>query len=182
MGIQGKLDHMIQKDKPAGWDVKTGAVNENERCIYRTHLTGNKYQTENVSIWQLIKEAVLKIDVWMHVETIDSVQNGRGTMTALQSYYEGEGKSTKQKTLAQTALKTLHYRNEYMFLFAKFATKLKRAYMVLEAHSYAFTDSQKVETLYEKLQVTNSERFEIAKLSMLDNHRNKFEQAVTYMS
>eukprot|EP00957_Ditylum_brightwellii_P039993 3027033-Ditylum_brightwellii.AAC.1 len=182
MGIQGKLDYVIQKDKPSGWDIKTDAVNDNERCIYRTHLTGNDYQADNASIWQLIKEAVLKIDVWMHVKTFDSVQNGRGAIATLGSYYEGEGKSTKQRTLVQTELKTSHYRNEYAFPFAKFATKLKRAYTVLEAHSYAFTDSKKVETLYEKLQVTNLQWFKIAKSSMLDNHRNNFEQAVTYKS
>eukprot|EP00957_Ditylum_brightwellii_P141340 10769500-Ditylum_brightwellii.AAC.1 len=65
MGIQEKLDHVIQKDKPAGWDVKTDAVNDNERCIYRTCLTQNEYQADNVSIWQLIKAVVLKTDAWI---------------------------------------------------------------------------------------------------------------------
>eukprot|EP00957_Ditylum_brightwellii_P034767 2634985-Ditylum_brightwellii.AAC.1 len=99
MGIQGKLDHVIQKDKPAGWDVKTNAVYDNEKHIYRTCFTGNEYQADNVSIWLLIKEAVLKTDAYMHLEAFDSVQNGRGVVVALQSYYEGGGKSTTQKHL-----------------------------------------------------------------------------------
>ena len=182
MGIQGKLDYVIRRDKPAGWDVEVDATNDNERRVYRTRLTGVEFDTDNETVWHLLKDAVLTTDAWTHIETYEGTNNGRGAMVSLRDFYEGVGEASKRKTLAEAEISNLHYKSEHLYSFARFATKMKRAYTVLERHGYVFTDEQKVSKLHEKCGVTNSSAFDIAKRFMMDHYRNDFDGAITYMT
>ena len=79
------------------------------------------------------------MDAWEWIKTYDANQDGWLAFQALRAHYDGPGEIDKRISLARAQVKELHYKNEQMFSFEKFITKLNGAYQMLAECNEAMT-------------------------------------------
>lgn len=176
------LDYVIRRDKPAEWNPATDAANEHEKIKYQVSLQGPEFQADDQAVFLKLKELTQGEPAYEWVREFEGNMSGRRAMQSLRTHFEGLGEVSKRVTLAESAIQNAHYRNEFTFSFEKYATKLKQAYTILEKHGQPHAKKTQVKRLHDGMNVSNNVEISIAKSKMLDDYREDFNGAVTYMS
>lgn len=186
-GVRGlALDYVIRRDKPLGWNPATDAANEHERLMYMVALTGVAYDQDNKTVFQHIKDCTLGEPAFEWIRQFENSNDGRAAVKALRDHFEGTSQVDKRVMLSEGVISLgpegVFYKNEYIYSFEKYITKLRQAYTILGQHRQLVSPTTMVKRLYDGVRVQNNKIIDIAKENMLDLHRHDFEGAVAYLS
>ena len=112
----------------------------------------------------------------------DPSADGRKAWLVLVAHYDGYGKLNKRVQRAKMELLKLHYKDEKVFPFEKYVTRLKEQFGVLEKDKRAsYSESREVETLLCGMNTTDA-GIEAAKTTVFHSTQYNFDKACEFMS
>ena len=188
-GVGGSpLARCIRENKPAGW-TPDQATNPLERLIYELPLTGNEYEVDNASAWSEIKKVTLGTPTYEWIRQYDATKNGRGAWFTILGQCKGDSAMNKRLLIANKTINLeassggAFYTNEYQeFTFEKYATKIMKAYAIIERYRNYVAPETKVEQLLAGINVQNAPAINNAKEYIKDHLLGDWVGAVTYMA
>jgi hypothetical protein len=134
-------------------------------------LEGKHFKRDNKLVFQILKLACIKSDAWTKIQSFDHTANGRKAWLALVAQYDGTGEFNKRVKKAKEEISRLHYRDEKVFPFEKFVTKLKENFHVLSKDkNEELTDKQMVDKLLLGIRLTDTS-IASAKVNVYQNYR-----------
>ena len=101
----------------------------------------------------------------------------------LDGYYDGYGELNKGVERAKMEILRLHYKDEKVFPYKKYVTKLKKNFRVLEKdNNEQMTGSQQVHTMLHGSMNTTDVGVGAAKTSVFHSMQNSFDKTIEFMS
>ena len=171
------LDYVIRPTVPAGF-VHT---NPREAALYQYPLTGLHFREDNMQVYRMLSDLVSGTEAKSWINEFNRAQDGRNAWLALQNHYEGGGNEQKKITEAESVIDMLHYKNEAIFSFESYSTKMIEAFRDLNNTDSEKSPYEQVKIMLEKISI-NSAEIEIHKAHVRSNFRNDITGAVTYLS
>ena len=120
-------------------EVVTAAIRER---VYGSHaqmvtaiiqLSGQYYEVDNVSVWEIIKSLVIDGFGWSFVKKFDRAMDGRGAAKALRRQCEGKTSLKTRKNKAYASIASSNYRGiRKQFTFANYVAIHQAAHNELE--------------------------------------------------
>jgi hypothetical protein len=104
-----------------------------------------------------LKAACLGTNGWEWIKEFDKRENGRIVYQALQNHYSGPKFTEARISMAKKIIDSAHYKNEQVFPFESFVTKLNGVYQTLDDCGHLKSEVEKVDDLIEKIQCTESD-------------------------
>eukprot|EP00934_Nitzschia_sp_Nitz4_P008717 Nitzschia sp. Nitz4//scaffold49_size126201//72592//73485//NITZ4_003647-RA/size126201-processed-gene-0.99-mRNA-1//-1//CDS//3329553164//8707//frame0 len=154
-GAQGApLFYVIRPELPDGHDGTFQS--EDERLIYKTQQNGREWNKDNRRVAQMVLEQVRPTDAYHWVRNVSST-DGKAIVASLVHHYEGGGHKQRIIELAQHSIDNLDYRNEAVFSWERFSTRMNTAYVRLEKHGIPTPLFQQLNTLRSKINTQNVE-------------------------
>ena len=93
---------------------------------YQMPLEGQNFRhDDNKLVYKLLKAACADTDAWPWIQKSDPASDGRKAWLSLVAHYDGYGELNKRVNRAKMELMRLHYKDEKVFPFEKYVTKLK---------------------------------------------------------
>ena len=118
------LAYVVRQNPPVGYTP----VSREEQMMYSAPLIGVHYESDNIAVYQAIKQWCLDTAAWAWVRTYDKDQDGRAAMEALRQHYDGPGETRRQLAKAKADLKVIHYKNEQSLAFETYIHKLNEVF------------------------------------------------------
>ena len=181
--LKGKRN--VTKDLPLYYvirpDTAPAAPTEEEEIIFNAPHTGIAYNTDNKAVHQLLTELTNGTDADNWIKQHKRSRDGRAAWQLLTGHYDGPAEGDKRVTVARSDIKLVHYKNESLFTFEKYSTRLKKAFSTLEQYNQPKSEREKVEILLSQIN-TSDQRLVTAIGICRDSHNRTFEDACTYMS
>ena len=157
-------------------------VNDDEQRRYQIPLTGENFKRDNKLVYTLLKSACIKTDAWTWIQSYDRTSNGRQAWLALVAHYDGTGELNKRVERAKEEISRLHYKDEKVFPFERYITKLKENFYILSKDkSEALTGKQQVDCLMRGIRSSDTS-ITSAKINIFQSYRSDFDGAVNFMS
>ena len=103
-------------------------------------------------------------------------------MDDIRNHYLSEGFNHKKMASASSTLKTLKYSGERHGKFETHCNSMVKAYNIQAKQGQTYLDDIKVKHLYDSIQVANNTEVHMAKALMLQQYKNNFKDACTYMT
>ena len=123
-----------------------------QQCVACAPLAGPHFEADARQVHQLILSAVQGEESEQWIKPTKRAQNGRLDYKALVAHYEGEGNTSRRIAEAERIKKDLHYKSERSLSFASFLAKLQLMFNIFNEEGEPYTDSQRLRTLFEKVQ------------------------------
>ena len=157
-------------------------LDEDETRRYQMPLTGENFKRDNKLVYQMLKSACIKSDAWTWIQSFDRAADGRKAWLALVGHYDGTGELNKRVERAKEELSRLHYKDEKVFPFEKYVTKLKENFYVLEKDKHEdLTGKQQVDVLLRGIRSTDT-GIVAAKTNIFQSYRANFDKAAEFLS
>ncbi|KAI2498698.1 hypothetical protein MHU86_15765 [Fragilaria crotonensis] len=157
-------------------------MDDDEERRYQIPLAGENFKRDNKLVYTLLKSACIKTDAWTWIQSHDRTSNGRQAWLALVAHYDGTGELNKRVERAKEEISRLHYKDEKVFPFERFVTKLKENFYILSKDkSEALTGKQQVDCLMRGIRSSDTS-ITSAKINIFQSYRSNFDGAVTFMS
>jgi hypothetical protein len=155
---------------------------EDETRRYQMPLTGENFKRDNKLVFRILKSACVKSDAWTWIQKYDRAADGRGAWLALVDHYDGTGELNKRVEHAKAEIARLHYKDEKVFPFEKYVTKLKENFYVLSKDkSEELTEKQMVDIMTRGI-VSTDPSIVSARVNVFQNQRANFDGAVGFLS
>jgi hypothetical protein len=155
---------------------------DEERRMYQMPLTGENFKRDNKLVYNMLKAACVKSDAWTWIQDYDKYANGRKAWQALIGHYDGTGELNKRVERAKEEISRLHYKDEKVFPFERYVTKLKESFFVLaKDRDENLTDKQRVDVLMKGIKSSNASII-AAKTSVFKDYRSDFNAATSFLS
>ena len=146
-----------------------------DELIAEAPLTGAVFQEDARQVYHILKAACLGTNGWEWIKEFDRMENGHIAHQALQNHYSGPGFTEARISMAKKIIDGAHYKNEQVFPFESFVTKLNGAYQTLEECGHSKPEAEKVDDLIEKVQCTEADiRSALMNICMDPVARNNF--------
>ena len=171
------LDYIIRPVVPAGHIH----ANAREAALYQYPLTGPHFREDNMQVYRMLSDLVSGTEGESWINEFNRAQHGRNAWLALKTHYEGGGNERKKIIEAEATIDMLHYKNESVFSFESFSTKMVEAFRDLDGTDSEKSPYEQVKMMLEKITI-NSAEIEIHKAHVRSNFRNDITGAVTYLS
>jgi hypothetical protein len=142
---------------------------------FQMPLEGENFKRDNKLVFQILKSACIKSNAWTWIQSFDRTPHGRKAWLALVAHYDGTSELNKRVEKAKEEISRLHYKDEKVFPFEKFITKLK------ENFHEELTDKQMVDKLLLGIRSTDTS-IASAKVDVYQNFRANFDKAVEFLS
>ena len=157
-------------------------LDDDEMRRYQMPLEGENFKRDNKLVYQMLKSACIKSDAWTWIQSFDRAADGRKAWLSLVGHYDGTGELSKRVERAKEEITRLHYKDEKVFPFEKYITKLKENFYVLEKDKHEdLTGKQRVDTLLRGIRSTDPGIMS-AKVNVFQSYRGNFDKAVEFMS
>jgi hypothetical protein len=154
-----------------------------EQKIYQAPLVGANFARDNRSLWGLLKDKLLDSPAWPWISAYSTSENGRAAMLALRRHYNGNDQTESRISYAQSLIDNASFTDGKVHCWEAFVTQLKSGYEILGENNVIVDNRMKVRTLLDKIVVSNSSLIAVKQnVSMSDNLRNDFDQAVSAIS
>ena len=178
-GVQNAPLDYVTRNEP----LPIGYVhaNDRERELYQYPLTGPRFRDDNMMVYRMLYDLVTGTEGESWITEFNRAQNGRAAWLQMKNHYEGGGHERRKITEAEAVISMLHYKNESVFSFESFSTKLIDAFRDLEDTECSKSQYEQVRTLLEKILIHSAE-IEIHKAYVRQHHRADMAGAVTYLS
>ena len=119
---------------------------DDEERRYQMSLEGQNYRHDNELVYKLLKAAFVDTDAWAWIQKSDPAADGRKAWLSLVAHYGGYGELNKHVNRVKMELTRLHYKDEKVFPFEKYVTKLKDQFRVVEKDKHEkYSESRQVE-------------------------------------
>jgi len=173
------VDYIVRPD----WDNHDKLfLDDDETRRYQMPLTGENFKRDNKLVYQMLKSACIKSDAWTWIQSFDRAADGRKAWLALVGHYNGTGELNKRVERAKEELSRLHYKDEKVFPFKKYVTKLKENFYVLEKDKHEdLTGKQQVDVLLRGIRSTDT-GIVAAKTNIFQSYRANFDKAAEFLS
>jgi hypothetical protein len=160
-----------------------GHVHENTRDsdLYRFPLTGPYFDEDNRMVYRMLEDLMVGTEGYPWIETYNRSQNGRAAWLSLINHYNGGGQQEKAIARAESTIKSTHYKNEQLFPFETFSSRLLSAYRDLAKHGRPKSGYEQVKDTLERIQI-NEPRVEVAKAHVRTHFRDNLNGALAYLS
>jgi hypothetical protein len=140
-------------------------------------LEGKNFKLNNKLVFQILKLACIMSHAWTWIQSFDRTANGRKGWLVLVAHYDGTGELNKHVEKAKGEISRLHFKNEKVFPFEKFVTKIKEnLHVLLKDKSKALTKKQMAYIHSKDASIAT------AKVNVYQNYRSDFDTAVEFMS
>ena len=133
-------------------------------------LIGVHYESDNIAVYQAIKQWCLDTAAWAWVRTYDKDQNGRAAMEAIRQHYDGPGETRRQLAKAKADLKVIHYKNEQSLPFETYIHKLNEVFFVFGKAKQPVYEEQKVGYMLDNINTSNVELQAAVTLIRMDDN------------
>jgi hypothetical protein len=180
-GVSGiPLHYVIRKPLQPGHVC----ITDSEKLVASAPLTRQFYTSDTQRVYQILKGLTVGTDAWEWIKTYDANQDGRLAFQALRAHYDGPGEIDKRISLSCAQVKELHYKNEQVFSFEKFITKLNGAYQMLAECNEAMTEKAKVDQMIASMSQCTNPAIVAATTTLMMNPemRNNFVMAANKMT
>ena len=155
---------------------------DEQRRLYEMPLTGTNYKHDNRLVYGMLKAACIRTDAWIWIQTCDTTYNGRKAWLALVEHYDGDSELGKRVHRAKHEIEDLHYKDERVLPFDRYATKMKEAFYVL--------NKDKDEKMSEKRQVqailngitSQDPAIVAAKTNVFKDYNSDIDKAIAFLS
>lgn len=173
------IDYVVRPE----WDYTDELfLDDDEMRRFQMPLEGENFKRDNKLVFQILKSACIKSDAWTWIQSYDRTANGRNAWLALVAHYDGTGELNKRVEKAKEEISRLHYKDEKVFPFEKFVTKLKENFHVLSKDkSEELTEKQMVDKMLLGIRSTDAS-ITSAKVNVYQNYRANFDKAVEFLS
>ena len=176
------MDYIGRRDPPPGVNPVLTAQSESEKLMYQLSLNSPAFRADNTKVYRLLQAALSETPAEPWVEDHAAQQDGRAIIQALREHYEGEDMVTKRDATADKMLKSATYTGEQRGTFESFTTQLTKAYTMKGKNGQEYTDSHKVNTLLDKIQVPNNSAILMAKEFTRGTYPHDYQGACVYMA
>jgi hypothetical protein len=157
-------------------------MEDDELRKYQMPLEGQNFKHDNRLVYKMLKAACVDTDAWAWIESNDPSADGRKAWLALINHYDGYGELNKRIQRSKMELMKLHYKDEKVFQFEKYVTKLKEQFRVLEKDKHErYSESRQVETLLRGMNTTDP-GIVAAKTQIFHSMLHDFDKACGFMS
>ena len=156
------IDYVARPD----WDEDDELfLTDDEKRQYEMPLEGENFKHDNKLVFQMLKLACIKSDAWAWIRSYDRAADGRKAWLALVQHFE-----------------RLHYKDEKVFPFEKFITKLKENFNVLEKDKHEDLSGRQRLNLMTKAIRSSDTRVLAGLVNVHQNFRYNFDEAANFMS
>ena len=130
----------------------------------------------------MLKAACVKSDAWTWIQDYDKTSNGRKAWQALVAHYDGVGELNKRVERAKEEISRLHYKDEKVYPFERYVTKLKENFFVLaKDKDENLTERQRVDILMKGIRSSDA-NIVAAKTDVYKDYRSDFNAATSFLS
>ena len=152
-----------------------------DEIVYNAPHNGAAFIRDNKLVHTYLTELTNGTDADNWIKTYKRTQDGRGAWIDLCNNYDGLAEGDKRIAVARSDISVVHYRNEAVFSFEQYSTKLRKAFQTLEDYGQGKCEAEKVEILLK--QVHTSDAKLISSISICrDSHAGTFDDACQYLS
>jgi hypothetical protein len=156
-------------------------LNTRDGNLYKFPLSGEYFAEDNRTVYRMLADLMVGTDGYTWIEEYDRSQNGRAAWLKLVEHYNGGGQQEKAIARAEALIRTTHYKNETLFPFETFSSRLLGAYRDLEIHGRPKSQYEQVRDTLERIHLTEP-RAEIAKAHVRCYFRTDLTGALMYLS
>lgn len=149
--------------------------------LYKFPLTGPYFEEDNRTVYRMLEDLMNGTEGYTWIEMYNRSQNGRAAWLSLTNHYNGGGQQEKAIARAEAIIKSTHYKNEQVFPFETFASRLLSAYRDLKKHGRPKSDYEQVKDTLERIHI-NEPRVEVAKAHVRTHFRADLNGALVYLS
>ena len=125
--------------------------------MYSAPLTGVYYESDNIAVYQAIKQWCLDTAAWAWVRTYDDNQDDRAAMEALRNHYDGPGETRRQLAKAKADLKVIYYKNEQSLSFKTYIYKLNEVFVAFGKSKQPVYEEKNVWYMLDNINTSNVE-------------------------
>lgn len=155
---------------------------DEEERMYQMPLTGENFKRDNKLVYNMLKAACVKSDAWTWIQDHDKSANGRKAWHALIAHYDGTGELNKRIERAKEEISRLHYKDEKVYPFERYVTKLKENFFVLaKDKDENLTNKQRVDVLMRGIKSSDAS-IVAAKTDVYKDYRSNFDAATSFLS
>ena len=156
------------------------AADEHQRLVWSAPLAGPAYRVDNRKVYRIYKNRLLGTDGYTWFESV-TAGDGRAASIALHDHYEGRAEVHRRAVEAEANLKTLHYKNEHVFPFQKYLTRMKQSFIDLYKDGDEVSERRQVQYMTDGVKSTHPAVIALVAL-IRDLYPEDFELASTHMS
>ena len=172
------IDYVVRTDVPIGYAFQ----DEDEERKYQMPMAGENYRRDNKLVYGMLKAACVKSDAWTWIQDYDRTSDGRGAWQALINHYDGTGELNKRLERSKEEINRLHYKDEKVFPFERYVTKLKENFYILDKDDdERLTGKQKVDQMLRGIK-SSDPNIVAAKTDIYKDFRSDFDGAATFLS
>jgi hypothetical protein len=128
-----------------------------DKLIAEAPLARAVFQGDLRQVYHIWKAACLRTNGWEWIKEFDKRENRHIAYQALQNHYSGPRFTEARISMAKKIIDGAHYKNEQVFPFESFVTKLNGAYQTLDECGCSKSEAEKVDDLIEKVQCMESD-------------------------
>ncbi len=155
---------------------------DDDERMHQMPLIGENFKRDNKLVYNMLKSACIKTDAWTWIQDHDRTANGRKAWKALVRHYDGTGELNKRVERAKEEIARLHYKDEKVFPFERYVTKLKENFFILSKDKDEhLTNKQRVDILMKSIKSTDGSVV-AAKTSVYKDFRSDFNGATSFLS
>ena len=134
------MGYIARRSPEPGFDPIANAQSEIEKLEYQLPLHGPKFQADNTKVFAMVQAATTGTIAAPWIEDYAPLQDGRASIKALRSHYEGVDMITKREATAQRTLDNAIYTSERIMTFETFVTTLMKAFTLHAKQGQESTD------------------------------------------
>ena len=152
-----------------------------DEITYNAPHEGRAYEVDNKEVHRLIEELTNGTDASDWIKSFRRSRNGKGAWNALCEHYDGPAEGDKRITIARSNIQQAFYKNEQIFSFEKYSTRLKRAFDTLRQYNQPKSDKEEVEILLNNINTNNVQLVSCIQICR-NSHGDNFQEAQIYLS
>lgn len=152
-----------------------------DEIIYNAPHQGRAFDIDNKEVHRIIDELTNGTDAADWIKSHKRSRNGKGSWDALCQHYDGPAEGDKRITIARSNIQHAFYKNEQIFSFEKYSTKLKRAFDTLRQYNQPKSHKEEVEILLNNINTNNMQLVSCIQICR-NSHGDNFQDAQIYLS
>jgi hypothetical protein len=156
------------------------AADDYQRILWSVPFTGSAFREDNHRVYRIYKDLMIGTDGWTWFNRA-TPGDGWDAHLILTRHYRGDAETALRAAEAEASLNHLHYRNEAVFPFKQYITRMSECFELMEDNQQGFSEPQKVKKMLDGVVSTNAEVVAI-KAVVRSTHPNDFNRASNLMA
>jgi hypothetical protein len=130
---------------------------EGTRGACQMQLAGNHFNSDNQTVYRILKSLTLDKEAYAWVQPSDATSNGRQAALALMDHFDGPVEVLNRYNMAKQELEEAEYQgNEGIYSFSKFSSVLQKAFTTMEQSKRPKPQRDQVDELLTRMKVSTN--------------------------